>query len=123
MRFLADMGVSQRVVLWLRANAHDVVHLRDQKLERLDDSLIFVKAGAESPRIILTFDLDFGELVALSRSATISVVLFRLNKTTSTFVIQRLEQVLRESADSLNAGAIVVVEDARYRVRKLPFGT
>ena len=29
MRFLADMGVSQQVVYWLRTNGHDAVHLRD----------------------------------------------------------------------------------------------
>ncbi len=26
MRFLADMGVSQRIVEWLRQNGHDTVH-------------------------------------------------------------------------------------------------
>jgi predicted nuclease of predicted toxin-antitoxin system len=30
MRFLADMGVSERVVEWLRTNGHDAVHLRDE---------------------------------------------------------------------------------------------
>ncbi|MGH7178536.1 MAG: DUF5615 family PIN-like protein [Tepidisphaeraceae bacterium] len=121
MRFLADMGVSQRVVAWLRNNAHDVVHLRDQKLERLDDLSIFQKAVSER-RIILTFDLDFGEIVALSRGATISVILFRLKDSTSVFVIARLAAVLREARDALDKGAIVVVEDARHRVRRLPLG-
>ena len=30
MRFLADMGVSQRVVEWLRTQGHDAIHLRDE---------------------------------------------------------------------------------------------
>jgi len=30
MRFLADMGVSLRLVQWLREQGHDVVHLRDE---------------------------------------------------------------------------------------------
>jgi predicted nuclease of predicted toxin-antitoxin system len=35
MRFLADMGISQRVVEWLRTKGHDAVHLRDEGLQRL----------------------------------------------------------------------------------------
>jgi hypothetical protein len=65
MRFLADMGVSQRIVEWLRSEGHDAVHLRDEQLHRLPNGAIFEKAEAER-RIILTFDLDFGEIVALS---------------------------------------------------------
>jgi len=35
MRFLGDMGVSRRVIEWLRAAGHDAVHLRDEGLKRL----------------------------------------------------------------------------------------
>lgn len=57
MRFLGDMGVSLRVVEWLRLRQHDVVHLREQGLQRLPDAAVFEKATVEG-RIILTFDLD-----------------------------------------------------------------
>ena len=53
MRFLADMGVSQQVVAWLRAAGHDAVHLRDEGLHRLPNGEIFRKAGREQ-RIVLT---------------------------------------------------------------------
>ncbi len=66
MRFLADMGVSNRVVEWLRSKGHDSVHLRDEKLHRLPNGLIFQKAVQED-RIVLTFDLDFAEITALSK--------------------------------------------------------
>jgi predicted nuclease of predicted toxin-antitoxin system len=39
--------------------------LRDQGLQTLTDEAIFQKAAAEQ-RIIITFDLDFGEIAALS---------------------------------------------------------
>ena len=39
MRFLADMGVSQQVVEWLRMNGHEAVHLRDEGLQRLPHPL------------------------------------------------------------------------------------
>jgi predicted nuclease of predicted toxin-antitoxin system len=65
-RFLADMGVGGRVVEWLRAQGHDAVHLREEGLQRFPDERVFAKALAED-RIILTFDLDFGDLASLSR--------------------------------------------------------
>ncbi len=121
MRFLAEMGVSQRVVSWLREQGHDAVHLRDQGLHQLPNGAIFEKAAAEE-RTILTFDLDFGEVLALSGGRIVSVVLFRLNNTTTGFTIQRLRAVLPDVADALQEGAVVVVEDGRHRIRRLPFG-
>ncbi len=122
MRFLADMGVSQQVVEWLRSNGHDAVHLRDEGLQRLPNGEIFQKAGREQ-RIVLTFDLDFGEILAASASQIVSVVLFRLRNTLTDFVIQRLDVVLNQSSADLSQGAIVIVEDSRHRVRKLPIGS
>ncbi len=63
MRFLADMGVSLRVAEHLRTGGHDVCHLSDEGLQRLPDGEIFQKATAEK-RVVLTFDLDFGEIAA-----------------------------------------------------------
>jgi predicted nuclease of predicted toxin-antitoxin system len=73
--------------------------------------------------VILTFDLDFGEILALSGNRIVSVVLFRLNNTTTPFVIRRLDAVLAAAADALERGAVIVVEDARHRVRRLPLGS
>jgi predicted nuclease of predicted toxin-antitoxin system len=121
MRFLADMGVSMRVVEWLRARGDDVGHLREEGLQRLPNGDIFQKATAES-RVILTFDLDFGEIVALSHGSRTSVVVFRLRDTRTEHVIARLERVLEESSSALAQGAVVIVEDGRHRVRLLPVG-
>lgn len=65
------MGVSGRIVSWLREQGYDAIHLRDEGLQRLPDREIFGKAVAED-RVILTFDLDFGEIAA-SREARSAV--------------------------------------------------
>lgn len=57
MRFLADMGVSLRVVEWLRSSGHDAIHLRDEGLQKLPNGEIFRKAIREQ-RVVLRFDLD-----------------------------------------------------------------
>ena len=121
MRFLADMGVSLRVVEWLRSSGHDAIHLRDEGLQTLPNGEIFQKALREE-RIVLTFDLDFGEIVAASGGRSVSVIVFRLRNTRADFVIQRLEAVLGQSAKDMAHGAVVLVEDGRHRVRRLPIG-
>lgn len=120
MRFLADAGIAGRIVDWLRARTHDAVHLRDQGLQRLPDGEVFAKACAER-RVVLTFDVDFGEIVALSPAPAASVILFRLHDTSTPHVIERLEAVLRVSAAQLeHGGVVVVVEETRHRVRAFP---
>jgi predicted nuclease of predicted toxin-antitoxin system len=116
------MGVDVRVVQWLRQQGHDASHLREQGLHRLPNGAIFEQAEAEG-RIILTFDLDFGEIVALSGGKSVSVILFRLHNTRTSHVIERLRKVLEESGKSLEQGAVLVVEESRHRTRRLPLGS
>lgn len=120
MRFLADVGVAQRIVEWLIERGHEARHLSEEQLHRLPDEDIFEKAARER-RILLTFDLDFPEIVALSGSVEVSVVLFRLVNTRVDFVISRLAAVLDTSGAVLEAGGvIIIVEDTRHRIRRLP---
>ncbi len=121
MRFLADMGVSTGVVEWLRKQGHDAKHLREEGLHRMPNGEIFAKAIHEN-RIIITFDLDFGEIVALAKGKTASVILFRLHNTRTSHLLDRLSAVLKDSASALEQGAVVVVEESRHRVRYLPPG-
>ncbi|MFZ1059214.1 MAG: DUF5615 family PIN-like protein [Candidatus Rokuibacteriota bacterium] len=115
------MGVAQPIVEWLRAEGHDTVHLREEGLQRLPNGEIFDKAATEG-RILLTFDLDFGEILSLSGGRLVSVILFRLHNTRTPHVRERLAKVLTESGRDLERGAVVVVEESRHRVRRLPLG-
>ena len=121
MRFLADMGVSPKVVFWLRQRGHDASHLREEGLQKLPDKEIFRKAVAEN-RTILTFDLDFGEIAAFSEGGTGSVVVFRLRNTRPSHVITRLDAVLAVCSSRLEKNGVVVIEETRHRIRYLPVG-
>jgi predicted nuclease of predicted toxin-antitoxin system len=85
----------------------------------MPDSDIFRKAATEG-RVLLTFDLDFGEILALSRERAVSVVLFRLRNTRTPHVIERLKVALEETKEMLESGSVVVVEESRLRTRRLP---
>jgi predicted nuclease of predicted toxin-antitoxin system len=121
MRFLADMGVSTFAVKWLRRDGHDAVHLRELGLQRLPDDDVLVKARQED-RVVLTMDLDFGYLLAISAEPLPSIVLFRLTDERAEFVYRRLTSVLAECSEALAVGAIVSVSDTAIRVRSLPIG-
>ena len=121
MRFLADMCVDIRVVGWLREQGHDAVHLRDEGLHRMPNGEIFEKGRREN-RIILTFDLDFAEIAALAGEEKTSLIVFRLKNTRTPNVMKHIAKVLQDSADHLEKGAVVVVEEFRHRVRYLPIG-
>ena len=122
MRFLVDACVDIRIAEWLRGQGHDSVHLSEQGLQRLADDEIFRKAVAED-RCVLTFDLDFGEVAALTGGTKGSVVVFRLGDSGYRRVIERLAAVLAESAGAVIKGAVISVEETRHRVRYLPIGT
>ena len=99
---------------------HEVVHLSEEHLERLLDPAILEKARQEE-RLVLTFDLDFGELLATGVHTLPSVILLRMRDQTPSSVTSRWLEVLSERRGELIAGAIIV-QDARYRVRRLPEG-
>ena len=119
MKLLADMGVSMTTVLALRRAEHDAVHLRDLNLITLPDPNIVELAVAQS-RVILTFDLDFGALMAVTESISPSVILFRLRNQTPASVTPKLMAVLAECEEALTAGAAVVIDEDGYRIRRLP---
>lgn len=106
MRILVDMSVDIRVADWLRSQGHDAVHLRDQGLHRMPNGEIFAKALSED-RIVVTSDLDFGEIAAALKDTSGKVVLLRLQNSRPANVIRRLDSVLPRVELDLAAGAVV----------------
>ncbi|MBZ0170250.1 hypothetical protein MELA_00229 [Candidatus Methylomirabilis lanthanidiphila] len=103
----------------LRRQGHEVVHLREEELARLPDAAILEKARQEQ-RIVLIFDLDFGDLLAIGGHNYPSVIIFRLHNETPAFVTTALFDVLIHRSQILAEGALVIVEVTRYRIRRLP---
>jgi predicted nuclease of predicted toxin-antitoxin system len=72
--------------------------------------------------VLLTFDLDFGEIMAAGGHRSPSVITFRLRNPRPERVNRWLGQLLDEQGDRLTGQVIVTVEEAGYRMRRLPIG-
>ena len=119
MRFLTDVGASRTTAEELRRHGHDVLHLSEVGLHRLPDDEILARTREEG-RIVITFDLDFGDLLAAGGYSLPSVILFRLHDPAPLSVNSKLLEIIHERGEDLERGAIVIVEDQRYRLRRLP---
>lgn len=119
MRLLLDMNVPASITGWLRDQGHDAVHVRERDGARMVDRDVFVIAAREA-RVLITFDLDFGEIVGSVGQQSNGVLLLRLRRIRSVRIQERLEVALTQAGAALATGAIAIVEDARIRIRSIP---
>jgi predicted nuclease of predicted toxin-antitoxin system len=114
-RFLADIGISVRTIGALTELGHDAVHARESAY-RATDTTILERARSEG-RVVLTVDLDFGQLLAASRQITPSVVIVRVRDQTPASITPRLLRVLAERSRELESGAIILDPVSSPRTR------
>ncbi|PYR99761.1 MAG: hypothetical protein DMG12_19765 [Acidobacteria bacterium] len=77
MRLLADLHISPLTVELLKSLGHDVVRVSEILPTNASDEVIVQRARQDS-RIILTQDLDFSRLIALSGQMSPSLISLRL---------------------------------------------
>jgi predicted nuclease of predicted toxin-antitoxin system len=119
MLLLADENIQGELVQWLRTAGHDVLYAAESRRQTPDDELLSI-ARTEG-RVILTDDLDFGELVYRQRLASHGVLLLRLNDMPVVDRIDRISTVW-SIVESNMPGRFVVVTADKVRVRTLPPG-
>lgn len=120
MRFLIDECLSLEVGEVLVEHGHDVVHVRDLGMQRATDQEVLDRARGER-RVLVSADTDFGAILAQLGAAKPSVVVFRrgAGRRPSQQAALLLAN-LAEITEALDEGSVVVLEEARVRIRRLP---
>lgn len=93
MKLLADLHISPRTVAFLRTLGHDVLRVLEIMPETSTDEQIVSRAKNEG-RVVLTQDLDFTNIIALSGDAKPSLIMLRLSSSRIEYVNERLSRIL-----------------------------
>jgi predicted nuclease of predicted toxin-antitoxin system len=118
-KFIVDMPLPPALARWLANQGHDAVHASSVGLDRSTDTDILMRARQEA-RIVITADLDYPRLLALTRAEGPSLILFRGGDWSEPDVTARMQQILRVMSESEITQNIVVVDHTRVRRRRLP---
>ena len=119
MKLLADLHISPRTVEFLVSLGHDIVRINSILPVTSPDELIVARA-IEEQRTILTQDLDFSALIALTGETLPSLITLRLSSSRIEYVNAVLQKVLPALEQDVGIGMLITVEDERVRRRPLP---
>lgn len=119
MKFIADMNISPQTIEILKERGYIIKRVTEILESNAGDEEIIDLAVSEESTII-TQDLDFSYLLAKRSMSKPSIVTLRINIVKPVRVAKILEIVLPQVESELNKGSIVIVEEERIRIRKLP---
>lgn len=121
MKIVVDMNLSPDWVKVLEDAGWGSVHWSTVGDMRGTDDIIMSWAR-DNGYIVFTHDLDFGILLALTQAESPSVIQVRTQDVFPKVLGNRLVKVLKEHQSFLEKGALLTVDEAKARVRVLPFG-
>jgi predicted nuclease of predicted toxin-antitoxin system len=119
-KLLVDMNLSVEWVTTLAQHCWTAVHWSTVGDPRAEDSVVMAWALTNG-HVVFTHDLDFGTMLALTHATGPSVLQVRGQNVLPEHMAPLVVAALRQHGDALAAGAIVVVEEKKSRVRVLPF--
>ena len=118
-RLLADVHISPKTVADLQKQGYEIMRSSEFLPANAPDINILEFARTEN-WVVLTQDLDFSMLVALSRYSQPSLITLRLSSAKPDIVSQKLLDVLPQIEEALQEGSAITIQDESIRIRKLP---
>lgn len=119
MKILIDMNLSPDWTAAFSAAKIESVHWSTVGDPRAEDTEI-IKYALTNGYVVFTHDLDFGTILALTHAAGPSVIQVRTQDIFPSHLGNTLISVIRDNESVLGQGALIVVDEARARVRILP---
>lgn len=119
LQFLVDMNLSPEWVPELARHGWVAVHWSTVGDPRALDTTI-MNWAIKNNYIVLTHDLDFGAALALTHASGPSVVQVRGQNVLPEHMGAFVAAALRQHETEIAAGALLIVEERKCRVRVLP---
>src|SRR5262245_48936089 len=118
-QILVDMNLSPNWIEWFASQNQPAVHWSSIGDPKATDQTIMEWARAHQ-HVVFTHDLDFGTLLALTQATGPSVIQVRAQNVFPEHLGKLLLSVLKQYADLLEKGALIVVDESEARARILP---
>ncbi len=118
-RLLADVHISPKTVGDLQKQGYEIMRSSEVLPANAPDINILEFARTEN-WVVLTQDLHFSMLVALSKYSQPSLITLRLSSAKPDIVTQKLLDVLPQIEEALQEGSAITIQDESIRIRKLP---
>ncbi len=114
MKFIADENIPLEAIIALRRSKIDIASLSELNPGLEDEGALSI-ANKES-RVLITFDLDFWELVFRHKIKSRGVILLRIHPQDTEYIISILLKTLSKNIDFENSFCVVEVG----RIRAIP---
>jgi predicted nuclease of predicted toxin-antitoxin system len=121
-KLVVDISLSPAWVDVLAKHGWSAVHWSAIGDPRAKDRTI-MEWARENQHVVFTHDLDFGTLLAFTRSAGPSVIQARAHDVLPEHLENVVVEAMRRYLNELEQGAIVTVDELRAKVRVLPIGS
>ena len=116
---LVDMNLSAEWVPLLAQAGWPAVHWSSVGAADAEDHALMAWASAHR-HVVFTHDLDFGTILALTHASGPSVIQVRSPKVLPEQIGRPVLAALRQYENELAAGALLVIDESKSRVRILP---
>lgn len=117
MKLLADENIDAAIVDWLRSQGVDTTYIAEFAASASDDEVLLT--ARMDDRVLITSDLDFGEMVFRRRWVVNGLLLLRYRGPTQTERLIVFRSQWTKIADRLE-GRFTVATDRKIRIRPLP---
>jgi predicted nuclease of predicted toxin-antitoxin system len=119
MKLLVDMNLSLRWVAFLLSSGVEVVHWSVIGKANAPDTEIMAYA-VMNDWIVLTHDLDFSAILAVTQGEKPSVVQIRADDIDPNIIGAQVVTALKQMESELEAGALLTIDTSRIRLNLLP---
>ncbi len=120
MKVIADENIDADIIAWLRDREVDVFSVREMMQGAIDSDVL--KRSNLEGRILLTKDMDFGELIFHGHLQADGVILLRM-KSAGAMVRLAAVQLHWPEVEKRAPGHFLVVSQDRIRVRPIKFSS